>query len=38
VQRVADPSAAMQQFDGEIVLVPFAGWHQDGGQPVAQIS
>src|SRR5258708_5286284 len=36
VQRVADPSAAMQQLKGKIVLVPLADWPQHGGQPVAQ--
>jgi len=36
MQRVADPSAAMQQFKDKIVLVPFADWPQHGGQPVAQ--
>src|SRR5216683_1097492 len=36
VQRVADPSAAMQQLKGKIVLVPFADWPEYGGQPVAQ--
>ena len=38
VQRVADPSAAMQQLKDKIVLVPFADWPQHGGQPVAQSS
>src|SRR5262249_22738749 len=36
VQRVADPSAAMQQLKGKIVLVPLADWPQQGGQPVAE--
>jgi hypothetical protein len=36
VQRVADPSAAMQQLKENIVLVPFAEWPQHPGQPVAQ--
>jgi hypothetical protein len=36
VQRVADPPAAMQQLNDQIVLVPFADWPQHGGQPVAQ--
>jgi hypothetical protein len=38
VQRVADPSAAMQQLKDKIVLVPFADWPQHAGQPVAQSS
>ena len=36
VQWVADPSAAMQQLNGKVVLMPFADWPQHGGQPVAQ--
>jgi hypothetical protein len=36
VQWVADPSAAMQQLNGKVVLVPFADWPQHSGQPVAQ--
>jgi hypothetical protein len=36
MQRVANPSAAMQQLKDKIVLVPFADWPQHGGQPVAQ--
>src|SRR5215831_21146836 len=35
VQRVADPSAAMQQLKEKLVLVPFAEWPQHSGQPVA---
>src|SRR5208282_5278470 len=38
VQRVADPSAAMQQLKDQIVLVPFADGPQRGGQLVAQSS
>ena len=36
VQRVADPSAAVQQLKKKLVLVPFAEWPQRSGQPVAQ--
>ena len=36
VQRVPDPPAAVQQLNDQVVLMPFAQWHQHPGQPVAQ--
>jgi hypothetical protein len=36
MQRVANPSTAVQQLKDKIVLVPFTDWPQHGGQPVAQ--